>query len=275
MIFNFRDVELYYEIYGEGVPIIMIHGCKPDHRLMKGCMEPIFNSIEGFFKRIYFDLPGMGMTKAQPWIINSDNILEIILNFIDTIIPSQQFIIAGESYGGYLARGIIKKRFSNVDGLLLICPVAEPEHRKNTLPLSKVFEKDDSLLNSLSEEDRKQFEFISVIQNANVWDRFKDDILPALKIADTSFIDERFSNSFSFSFNADNLENPYMKPVLIITGRQDFIVGYQDIFKIIENYPRGSFVVLDKAGHNLQIEQVHLFNELVKDWLKRLSEESV
>lgn len=37
MIFNFRDVELYYEIYGEGIPIIMIHGCRPDHRLMKGC----------------------------------------------------------------------------------------------------------------------------------------------------------------------------------------------------------------------------------------------
>ncbi len=275
MIFNFKDVELYYEIRGEGVPIVMIHGCRPDHRLMKGCMEPIFKSIKGSWKRIYFDLPGMGKTKSQSWINNSDDMLEIILKFIDEIIPGQNFILAGESYGGYLARGIIKKHFSKVDGLLLICPVAEPEHKKATLPAFQVFEKDESLLKSLSEEDKRQFEFINVIQNKNVWKRFNNEILPALKIADSSFIDERFGNSFSFSFNIDELENPFIKPALIITGRQDFIVGYYDILKIIENYPRSSFVILDKAGHNLQIEQADLFNELVKEWLKRLSEESV
>lgn len=35
-----------------------------DHRLMSGCMEPIFTKREGW-RRIYIDLPGMGVTKTM------------------------------------------------------------------------------------------------------------------------------------------------------------------------------------------------------------------
>ncbi len=47
-------------------------------------------------------------------------------------------------------------------------------------------------------------------------------------------------------------------------------MGYQDAWKIIENYPRATFVVLDKAGHILQIEQDILFDSLVNEWLDRV-----
>ena len=56
---NVKNVEVNYEVYGEGKPIIIIHGSTVDHRLMTGCMEPIFNNRDGY-KRIYLDLPGMG-----------------------------------------------------------------------------------------------------------------------------------------------------------------------------------------------------------------------
>jgi pimeloyl-ACP methyl ester carboxylesterase len=39
---NIRGVKIYYESIGEGTPILMIHGWSPDHRLMKGCLEPVF-----------------------------------------------------------------------------------------------------------------------------------------------------------------------------------------------------------------------------------------
>lgn len=57
-----RQAEIYYEAFGEGKPVLMIHGFAPDHRLMRGCMEPIFTNRDGW-RRIYIDLPGMGLTK--------------------------------------------------------------------------------------------------------------------------------------------------------------------------------------------------------------------
>ncbi|MNJ73491.1 alpha/beta hydrolase fold protein [compost metagenome] len=62
-----------------------------------------------------------------------------------------------------------------------------------------------------------------------------------------------------------------MKPTLMLTGRQDTIVGYHALWKIINMYPRASFVLLDRSGHNLQIEQDTLFTETVKDWLHRVA----
>jgi len=48
------------------------------------------------------------------------------------------------------------------------------------------------------------------------------------------------------------------------------VVGYNDAYKIIEKFPRDSFLILDMAGHNLQIEQEGIFQSVVKEWLRRV-----
>jgi pimeloyl-ACP methyl ester carboxylesterase len=281
MEYTVRDVTIYYEIYGSGTPVLMIHGWGPDHRLMKGCMEPIFQSMNKPWKRIYFDLPGMGRTQGKPWIDGSDPMLEVILGFIDGLIPNQHFMVAGESYGGYLARGLIHKRSAMVDGLLLICPLYAPYVvtadgvQKGDVPALQVLEQGVSLLQDLPEKDREQFEAVSVLQNTRVWERFQKEVLPGLNAADHEFLENSLGKNVPFSFNVDLLDQPYVKPTLMLMGRQDSFVGYRDIWRILENYPRASFVILDKAGHNLQIEQDHLFIEIVKEWLCRVSEESL
>jgi pimeloyl-ACP methyl ester carboxylesterase len=77
-----------------------------------------------------------------------------------------------------------------------------------------------------------------------------------------------------YDFAIDQLQTAkqYEKPVLILAGRQDHVVGYQNQRKFAQQYPRASFVMLDRAGHNLQIEQNHVFNVLVSEWLDRVDE---
>ena len=116
------DISVHYELHGAGRPIVSLHGFSPDHHSVTGCMEPIFRQRDGW-KRIYPDLPGMGKTPSKEWITNSDQMLDVVLAFIDSIIPNQHFVLAGESYGAYLARGIVQRKSELVDGLLLICPL--------------------------------------------------------------------------------------------------------------------------------------------------------
>ena len=145
-----RDINVYYEVYGEGRrPLIALHGFMPDHHLMTGCMEPIFKQREGW-QRFYPDLPGMGQTPGPEWLTNSDQMLDVVLEFIEQVIPGQHFALAGESYGGYLARGIIHRRPELVAGLLLICPLIVPLHEDRTLPAQRVLVRDDTLWESLA-----------------------------------------------------------------------------------------------------------------------------
>ena len=133
-----HDLEVYCEIVGEGKPIVMIHGMGVDHRTMKGCMEPVFQNRRDEWQRIYFDLPGMGKTNGVDWIKSSDGMLGFVLAFIDQVRPEEPFLVVGESYGGYLVRGVIRERPKDVDGMLLICPMVVADDEQRDIPSCSV-----------------------------------------------------------------------------------------------------------------------------------------
>ncbi|MBE7101620.1 alpha/beta hydrolase [Bacillus cereus] len=265
MICRIKDAEIYYEIVGEGKPVLIIHGCAPDHRLMKRCMESVFQKYEGY-QRIYIDLPGMGKSNAPGWINSSDRIVEVLITFIEEIISAEEFLLVGESYGGYLARGILSKMFERVNGLLLVCPVVVAQPGKRLLPDKQVIVRDEEFLKTLTSTEREEFCELAVVANEYTYKRFKEEIKPGLDIANYEFIDRLQKN---YPLTMDFHRKKYEKPVLLLAGRQDITVGYQDIARMIEDYPRATLAVLDMAGHNLQIEQPDLFESLVWEWIRR------
>ncbi|MBN2543392.1 alpha/beta hydrolase [bacterium] len=271
MYCTIKDISIYYEVIGAGFPVVMIHGLGPDYRLMQGCMEPIFRERKGW-QRIYFDLPGMGKTPAPKWLHNSDQILEIILDFIGKVIPEKHFLLAGESYGGYLANGIIHKLPQLVEGLLLICPVVFANPNKRTLPKHVTVESDPEFVASLSKQDKQDFLPWAVIQTRRVWERYQDEVNVGFKVADQEFMERLFPDGYELSFESELLSQVFDKPALILVGKQDAMVGYEDPSRLLANYSRATFAAVDKAGHNLQIEQPEIFNALVNDWLDRVEE---
>lgn len=48
----------------------------------------------------------MGKSLGAKRIKNSDHMLENIIEFINYLIPKSDYLLAGESYGGYLSRGL-------------------------------------------------------------------------------------------------------------------------------------------------------------------------
>lgn len=267
MISLIDGVEIFYECKGSGFPLVMIHGYGLDHRVMTGCMEPIL-SHQSEFQRIYFDLPGMGRTKAPDWIQTSEDMLELVISFIKKILPNQHFALVGESFGCYLARGIAHRLQPMVKGMFLICPVVRFKRSARTVPELKVLEKDEALLADLPMVDAEEFQSCVVIQSRAVWNRFRADILSGIQLADFNLL-ERVRDT-EFSFDPEAFSKPFTKPVSILLGRFDNSVGYEDGMRLFGKYPRASLVVCDSAGHNLQIEQAVFFKAAVLEWLQRL-----
>ena len=268
---NISDCDVYYEMIGEGMPIIILHGSTLDSRSMTGCMEPIFENRKGW-KRIYMDFPGHGQTSGGDWIKGSDDVLQVALDFIDHIIPDTQFILVGLSYGGYIARGILHQRLEHVAGLLLIVPRVVSHPSKRTLPTKQVIVREEKFLAELEPQLREGFEEVAVVQTQRHWSRYVKEIVSGVNVADNEFIERLNPAIDEFSFDVDKLHEEFKRPTLILVGRQDHWVGYQDAWAILENYPRATFAVLDRAGHALQIEQDNLFNSLVNEWLDRVEE---
>ncbi|WP_424359562.1 alpha/beta fold hydrolase [Methanocella sp. MCL-LM] len=270
MFLRIGEIDVYYEVIGDGKPVVMIHGYGLDHHVMSGCMEPVFADRPGY-KRIYFDLPGMGQTRASRSISNSDKMLELIVRFIGQVIPDGTFLVAGESYGGYLARALIRLMPERIGGAVLICPLIVPDRPKRRLPPHMALVRDEAFLSTLSSHERENFETMATVLDETTWEGFKRDIMPGVGLEDISFTEWFQKYGYPLSCDVDDIP-PFSKPFLLFAGRQDVSVGYKDQLEIIENYPRGTFVVMDRASHSLQIEQAEVFNVLVKEWLDRVEE---
>ncbi|MFO1446158.1 alpha/beta hydrolase [Bacillus sp. Bva_UNVM-123] len=263
-----NHANFYYEDFGVGKPIIMIHGFSPDHRLMSGCMEPIFKERDGW-RRIYIDLPGMGQTKEYEQINNSDEMLDAVINFIETLIPNEPYLIAGESYGGYLARGVIKKHEERVLGAAFICPMILPRKEDRVLPGHTIIYSDDEFLTKLTKEEVEAFSSNQVVLDEYNWERYSNEVLAGCHIADQEFL-TKVQKKYGFSFSLDKVT--FDRPSVFLLGKQDSVVGYKNAFEILDHFPRATFAILDRAGHNLQIEQSSLFHAHMNEWLDRVLE---
>jgi pimeloyl-ACP methyl ester carboxylesterase len=232
--------------------------------------EPLFEDRPGWL-RLYPDIPGMGKTPGVEGITGNDGMLEVLMDFIDATIPGQRFAVAGTSYGGYLAQGLVYHRPAMIDGVFLMTPSIKQAEEDRNLPAHTTLVRDDALLAGLEPGEAEFFNGFAVVQSQELLHSLRTDVYPAIEIADHEFL-ERIYESGGFSFDIEKLPQPFEKPSLILTGRQDSITGYADAWNILENYPRASFVVLDRAGHGMGHEQKTLFETLAKEWLDRVSE---
>ncbi|WP_332329985.1 alpha/beta fold hydrolase [Paenibacillus sp. 481] len=257
-----------YKIIGEGFPIVFLHGWTLDHQVLLRSMEPVFSNREGW-KRIYIDLPGMGDSAPADDILNSDDILKKVLELLDQLIPDEPFLVVGQSYGGYLARGAAYLRREQIRGIMLLCPLMFPNYADRCLPEHRVLKADPDLMLRLSPEDATHYAQAAVVHGEREWERYRDDVIIPSQKMNVKFIQYIRENGYALTFDVDNVQ-PYEYPALVITGRQDAGAGFKDALRLMDNYPRGTFAVVDMAGHYLQIERQDVFESLMNEWLERI-----
>jgi pimeloyl-ACP methyl ester carboxylesterase len=97
------------------------------------------------------------------------------------------------------------------------------------------------------------------------------ELLAEVRIADHPFND-RLEEAAPASFEVDPHPPLFGGPTLILTARQDHLCGYRDAWDLLDNYPRATFAVLDRAGHFVNIEQDVLCHAIMREWLDRVEE---
>ena len=257
------DLAIFYETYGTGRPIVMLPGRPSDHHIMERFMEPLFTQRDGWL-RIYPDLPGTGLTPSVDRLATHDSMLDAVLAFIDTVIPGQRFVLAGLSYGGYLARGVVSRKAASIDGVLLCAPQVKADPTQAHLPPRTTLVEDPALVAELG-----PVADLIVVQSPTVVEAVRE-VLAEIQLADHSH-QARLEAAGPSSFEVAP-PVPFGGPALIITARQDQLCGYRDAWDLLDNYPRATFAVLDRAGHFVNIEQDVLCHALMREWLDRVEQ---
>jgi pimeloyl-ACP methyl ester carboxylesterase len=247
-------VSVHYVEHGAGEPVLVLHGAGVDHREAEACFEPALGADEGY-RRIYPDLPGMGRTAAPASIRSAEDVLEVLIGFVDEVAGGQAVLVVGHSAGAHYARAIAARRRHQVAGLALVCPLLAgarevPEHR----PLVAAGDLGD-------EEFRGYF----VVQTPAMLERYQRFLAPAIPLADQAAL-ARIGERWELDLSE---EPTYEGPTLVVAGRQDSFVGYAAAADLLDHFPHATLAVLDHAGHALPHEQPDVLAALLGDWLAR------
>lgn len=271
-IVDVQGIPVEVEIRGEGRPILLVHGWSADRRYMIADLEPVLSVVPDW-QRIYFDLPGHGATPAPDWLESQDQMLAILRDLIDVVLPEGQFTVAGNSYGGFLTLALVRSIPERLDGAALLVPDLPDADGKRDLPEAVTIHADPAVFGDLA-PDEAWIPAALPVHERRMLEEIRAHDMPAYRGADWSFL-ARLEANFLLTGEAGRPGMPFERPSLILAGRQDARVGYRRATTLVDEFPRATLSVVDLAGHHLgRIERPELFQALLRDWLERLEPQS-
>lgn len=258
---------LHHIEFGTGFPVVLLHGYTIDHRLLLP-LEPVFAERDGW-RRLYVDLPGSGRSPRLHGSVTAEAMGEAVLRFLDKTVGDQPFAVVGISYGGQLARHVVAERGEQVLGTALIAPLVRPGGER-TLPERQVLTRDEALLASLDPQDREAFTGIALYQDAAGWSAFRDHVLPGIRAHNREDAAELLK-AYMLEQNPESRFGTHDGQHLLVTGRQDHMVGWRDQIELLDHYPRMTYAAVDGAGHNVHLDQPAVVNGLLGRWLDSMA----
>lgn len=246
-----------------GVPVVCLPAFSTDRAVTAAAFDPAL-AAAGDLRRCYVDLPGHGESPAGP--ATSDGVVDALFGFLDRELPGQRFLLAGWSYGGYIAAALALRRPAAVAGMLLVCPGVTIDMAARSLPPAPAGGEEPGWLDDVPGHLRQHLS-LALGNRTRETALQVSTVLSASAPGAEAYRQRLRTEGYRLADQDSAL--PYRGPVAVITGRQDGMVGYADQFRRLSSYPAGSFTVLDRAGHYLPFEQPRALATLVSEWRAR------
>jgi peroxiredoxin len=267
---NSAKVNLYYEDYGNGQPIILIHGWPLSHRMWDTQIEIL---VEAGFRVIAYDRRGFGQS-SKPFSGYDYNTMTRDLKDLIQVLNLKKVILCGFSMGGgEVARYIGKYGTTNVDKAILISAVTpflkKTEDNKNAV--------DESVFQGMRggiEKDRAGF-FKDFGKNFVSYDELKDRVslaqvelnwniaMQASRKATLDCVDSFGLTDFREDLKAFDI------PTLIIHGDSDRIVPFEVSGKKAHKLIKNSELAIIKNGpHGLTFTHANELNSSILSFIK-------
>ncbi len=280
---NIGDVDLYVEVEGKGLPMILLHGGPGG---TQHYFHPWFSKAAKFSKVVYYDQRGCG----QSGYVKGENgySFEQAVNDLEELRKSlgiEKIILVGYSYGGALAQYYSSKFKENVLGMVLInaSPMFENDllwpTRQYDYISSEESEKIREIYHLYRSGEISQFQFMYNKGINGDWKRQN-----YLKPTEEEFIrsslyewihDEGFNQVMSRSYQQYDLSgkfDDFEVPTLICEGLWDLTWSERKKDLISENHPNAQFMLFENSGHNIFSDEAELFFEKLESFVGGLNE---
>lgn len=261
-----NGIDLYYEVHGEGEPLLLIMGLS----LTSKSWFRTIPALSEQYKVIVFDNRGVGLS-GKP---NSSYSIELMAEDARAVLDSagvESAHIYGISMGGMIAQRLALKYPERIKSLILGCTTSGGE--KHVQPSADVSMLMLSRASSTATPEQIAWATAPILYSQSFIENHRDqvgeDIQKRIEIPVLPY-------AYMLQLQACLAHDTYDEideikvPVLVIHGDADKLVPYDNGVTLAEKIPNAEFLTINGAGHIYVTEANDIVNNRVLEFLNNL-----
>jgi len=254
-----NSITVNYNDMGEGkIPVVFIHGFPFDQSSWSLQLE----YLQQYCRVITYDIRGFGKSTVTDEKPSIALLADDLVQFMDALqIPKA--IVCGLSMGGYILLNALNRYPERFAAIIL----SNTQCIADTSEAKEKRQKNIQLIESggLSEYSenmiRNLFYSESFVNRAEAVSNIRNTMLSTKPTIITNTL-HALANREEMCYTLSNI----IIPTLIISGKEDKSIPFQQSIFMHEQIPRSILHLIDKTGHLPNLEQPEEFNRLVKDF---------
>ena len=254
--------KLYYEIHGEGFPLLIILGLSENIYWLD---PPLIKDLSKSFKVIVFDNRDVGRSDKTESDFTSKMMADDTLGLMDALNINKAHTL-GHSLGGFVSQELVLNYPERVERLILCssgcggskAPLINPKTMRFLMKLSR------------REHTRKVIE-------EGLTHLFSDDFIKnnpeyiEKKIEDILIIPtkpETIKRQLGTGFNSYRRLKNIKVPTLILHGKKDILLPPENAEILAEKIVGAKLIYFENAAHMIFMEEPRKFNEVILEFLR-------
>jgi 3-oxoadipate enol-lactonase len=252
-----QAVELFFEQFGHGNPIIFLHGYPLDHTIWL----PLVPLMEKETRLILPDLRGHGQSPYPAGTYSMQLMAMDILVLMDKLnIP--QAVLAGHSMGGYVALSFARDYPERLAGLALVashCFADSPEQQKNRLETA----------HKVEQFCRVDFIAESMILNLTADPSLQEGLKKLMLNARPNGVAGVLRGMAKREGTCDVFRT-LNKPVVFVAGEKDQLIPLQRSKEMATGLKKSWLEIIPNAGHMPMLEAPSLVAKVFLSFLREI-----
>ena len=265
---------LEVEVFGDASrPTLIAHHGAPG---LGSRAEPrtTFSPLADALRVVVYDARGSGASGLNPPFTHAQWVAD--LDSLRAHVGAEKIIVAGGSYGGFIALEYVLAHPERVRAVILRDTAADNRHdaaaRRNALASSRI-ELDQGMFDRIMDgRTRDDADLATCWRHIlPLYDHHYDPARVEERLRSTVY--HHATHNFAFTHNMpayDILDRlgEVTCPVLVTVGRDDWIVPVAESEAIAERIPNARLVVFERSGHSPQMEEPERFQAVMRDFLR-------
>ena len=260
------DINIYYEVHGEGEPLILISGYAGSSALWT-LSTPIFSKE---YRVVVFDNRGTGRSDKPDVPYTMETMADDVVGLLDTIGINAAHV-CGISLGGFIAQNLVLRHPKRVISLVLACTHHGGTHliAADAEAVGRLF--DFERTQKLTPEENLR-ELLPLLCSQQFIDN-NPDIIEQFVANRTEYptpinVLIRQREAMAGHDTYDRLPE-INAPTLVISGDADTLIPVANSRLLADRIRDAELVILENMGHGFMFEAADEFHKKMLDFLRR------